>query len=33
MSEIDGYLAKLPADRRDAIARVRAVINDHLPTG
>lgn len=33
MSEIDSYLAKLPADRRDAIARVRAVINDHLPTG
>ena len=32
-SEIDGYLARLPADRRDAIATVRAVINDHLPTG
>lgn len=30
---IDGYLARLPSDRRDAIARVRAVINDHLPTG
>jgi hypothetical protein len=33
MSEIDGYLARLPAERRDAIATVRAVINDHLPTG
>jgi hypothetical protein len=31
--EIDGYLARLPADRRDAIATVRAVINDHLPMG
>jgi hypothetical protein len=30
---IDGYLARLPADRRDAIATVRAVINDHLPMG
>jgi len=30
---IDGYLAKLPADRRDAIEQVRAVINAKLPQG
>ena len=33
MSEIDDYLAGLPADRREALATVRAVINDHLPAG
>jgi hypothetical protein len=30
---IDGYLAKLPADRRAAIARVRDVVNANLPAG
>src|SRR5215218_2510883 len=33
MSEIESYLSTLPADRRDALAKVRSVINDHLPTG
>jgi uncharacterized protein YdhG (YjbR/CyaY superfamily) len=33
MSDIDNYLARLPEDRRDAIARVRAVINANLPIG
>ena len=33
MSEIESYLAKLPADRRDAITKVRAVINASLPKG
>jgi hypothetical protein len=33
MSQIDGYLAKLPADRRDALTKVRAVINANLPKG
>jgi hypothetical protein len=32
-SEIGGYLAKLPADRREALAQVRAVINAKLPKG
>lgn len=30
---VDGYLAKLPADRRAAIARVRDVVNENLPAG
>jgi hypothetical protein len=30
---VGAYLAKLPADRRDAIARVREVVNANLPTG
>ena len=30
---IESYLAKLPADRRDALAKVRAVINANLPKG
>lgn len=30
---VAAYLAKLPADRRDAIARVRDVVNEHLPDG
>lgn len=30
---VEAYLASLPADRREAIERVRAVINDNLPTG
>lgn len=33
MNTIDAYLAKLPADRRDAIATVRDVINANLPRG
>jgi hypothetical protein len=33
MTAVDQYLDKLPADRRDAIARVRAVINANLPIG
>lgn len=33
MSAIDGYLAKLPADRRDALTKLRAVINANLPKG
>lgn len=33
MTAVDQYLAKLPADRRDAIAKVRAVINANLPIG
>ena len=33
MSAVDQYLAKLPADRRDAIAKVRDVINANLPIG
>jgi hypothetical protein len=31
--DVGGYLAKLPPERRDAIARVRDVINANLPTG
>ena len=27
------YLASLPDDRRDAVARVREVVNEHLPDG
>ena len=27
------YLASLPDDRRDAVARVRDVVNEHLPDG
>lgn len=30
---VDEYLAELPADRREAIAAVRDVINEHLPDG
>jgi len=30
---VEGYLARLPADRRDAIARVRDVVNANLPAG
>ena len=33
MSEIEGYLAKLPADRRAALDKVRATINAKLPHG
>ena len=33
MNTVDQYLAKLPAERRDAIATVRDVINSNLPTG
>jgi hypothetical protein len=33
MSDVDSYLARLPEDRRDAIARVRDVINANLPIG
>lgn len=33
MSEVDEYLATLPADRRDAIARVRDVINENISSG
>jgi len=32
-ANVDDYLAKLPADRRTAIARVRDVINAKLPRG
>ena len=27
------YIASLPDDRRDAVARVREVVNEHLPDG
>src|SRR6187402_1246089 len=30
---VEEYLAKLPADRREAIARVREVVNANLPAG
>lgn len=30
---VEQYLASLPADRRDAIARVRDVVNANLPAG
>lgn len=33
MTAVEQYLARLPADRRDAIGKVRDVINAHLPTG
>lgn len=33
MGAVEQYLAKLPADRRDAIARVRDVINANIPRG
>ena len=33
MTSVDDYLAKLPADRRAAIAKVRDVINANLPRG
>jgi hypothetical protein len=33
MSSVDEYLAKLPDDRRTAIAKVRDVINANLPRG
>ena len=29
----DAYLAALPADRRDALAKLRAVVRAHLPKG
>jgi hypothetical protein len=32
-NDIGGYLAKLPPERRDAIERVRGVINAKLPKG
>jgi hypothetical protein len=32
-AQVDAYLAKLPADRREALAAVRAVVNKHLPKG
>lgn len=32
-NEVDDYLAQLPADRRDAIARVRDVINQNISRG
>jgi hypothetical protein len=30
---VEAYLASLPADRREAIERVRTVINENLPSG
>ena len=33
MTAVDGYLAKLPADRKAALARVRDVVNANLPAG
>ena len=33
MSEVDDYLAQLPADRREAIGRVRDVINENIADG
>lgn len=30
---VEQYLAELPADRREVIASVRALVNRHLPTG
>ena len=33
MSELDAYFAKLPADHRVALARVREIVNAHLPAG
>jgi hypothetical protein len=33
MNSVDDYLAQLPDDRRDAIAKVRDVINANLPPG
>ena len=33
MDTVEEYLAQLPADRRDAIARVRDVVNANLPAG
>lgn len=30
---VGAYLASLPPERRDAVARVRAVVNAHLPRG
>ncbi|HEY5922695.1 MAG TPA: DUF1801 domain-containing protein [Kofleriaceae bacterium] len=33
MTNVDEYLAKLPDDRRTAIAKVRDVINANLPVG
>lgn len=30
---VEGYLAELPDDRREAIAAVRDVVNAHLPEG
>jgi uncharacterized protein YdhG (YjbR/CyaY superfamily) len=30
---VEAYLAKLPADRREAIAKVREVVNANLPAG
>jgi len=32
-ASVEQYLASLPADRRDAIARVREVVNANLPAG
>ena len=33
MNPVDEYLAKLPAERRDALAHVRAVVNANIPPG
>jgi uncharacterized protein YdhG (YjbR/CyaY superfamily) len=30
---VEQYLAELPADRREVIASVRALVNQHLPAG
>ncbi|MGN6110658.1 MAG: DUF1801 domain-containing protein [Kofleriaceae bacterium] len=30
---VEDYLAKLPADRRAALSRVRAIVNENLPPG
>lgn len=32
-TSVEGYLASLPADRRDAIEAVRRVVRESLPTG
>lgn len=33
MTTVDEYLASLPADRRDAISKIRDTVNANLPTG
>ncbi len=33
MSTADGYLAKLPDDRRSALSAIRTAINAHIPSG
>jgi hypothetical protein len=32
-TDVEGYLADLPDDRRDALGAVRQVVLDHLPAG